>query len=67
MVSEVFEVIGGSLFIAWILSFFKLDKICIEVLQPLVFVHLTKSHYYFGFIAIVFICWLVSKIVTRRH
>lgn len=67
MADEIFEVFGGGLLSAWILSFFHLDEICIGALQPLVSFQLTKDHYYFGFIAIVFICWIIFKIVKRRH
>lgn len=37
-----------GLIVAWILTLFKVDRICIDVLQPFITqVELTTSHFYF--------------------
>lgn len=43
----IFGLISGV-----ILSWFSVDKICIEVLQPFVSVELTEAHYYFIFVVL---------------
>ena len=36
----------GGLFVAWILSWFDVDVMLLEVIQPFIEVQLTTSHYY---------------------
>lgn len=50
--------IGGmltGLTVAWVLTFFDINKTCIELLQPFCKITLTDSHYYFvlGFLGMI--------------
>lgn len=36
----------GGLFVAWILTWFDVDLMLLEVIQPFVNIELTTSHYY---------------------
>lgn len=52
------DMIGGmltGLIVAWVLTFFDINKICIEVLQPFCKITLTDAHYYFalGFLGMI--------------
>lgn len=70
MVDRFIETVIGGLFLAWILTFFHFDKICIEAIQPLVSFVLTKSHYYFGFVGICVLCLIISEFIKayrKRH
>lgn len=49
MVQEVVVVLGGfvgGLFVAWILTWFDVDLMVLEVIQPFIDIQLTTSHYY---------------------
>ncbi len=49
-----------GLIIAWILSVFNVDNICINVLQPFFDVKLTTDHYYFTFGVIGLVASILS-------
>lgn len=36
----------GGLFVAWILTWFDVDLMVLEVIQPFTHIQLTESHYY---------------------
>lgn len=36
----------GGLFVAWILTWFDVDLMVLEVIQPFIDIQLTTSHYY---------------------
>lgn len=50
-----------ALISAWILTWFNLDKMLIEVFQPMVDFELTSSHYYVAFILLGLIGYLFKK------
>ena len=53
--------IVDGLIVAWILTIFNVDSICINVLQPFfINVKLTTNHYYFAFGAIGLIAGIMS-------
>ena len=57
---DVFEYLIESLITAWILTWFDVDKIFIDVIQPLTKVEITTSHFYFVFACIGIVYGLFS-------
>jgi uncharacterized membrane protein YeaQ/YmgE (transglycosylase-associated protein family) len=47
----------GSLLVAWILTFFNVNKMLFEVFEPIA--TLTNSHYYIAFVALGLIIGLI--------
>ena len=51
----------GGLIVAWVLSLFGVDEICINVLQPFIRgITLTTDHFYFAFGIIGLIAWIFN-------
>ena len=55
MVNDMISGMLTGLIVAWVLTFFDINKICIEVLQPFCKITLTDAHYYFalGFLGMI--------------
>lgn len=62
---DIFESVLGGLLFAWILTWFKVDKMLIEVLQPFIEITLTKSTYYCFFVLLGIIIGFIKVIKSR--
>ena len=59
---DVFEYLIESLITAWILTWFNVEEIFIDVVQPLTKVEITTSHFYFVFACIGIIYGLINGV-----